>query len=538
MRPTQLIHSPSHRDVLVVLLMLLPGLGTTADAQPPVQVPAPQRASTQSEQASGRMLAKIGSLVEDMNEAEVELKIKMRRSRLMRMKEPIFRAAIADPTIVELVAYGTKELELIGKKTGSTSLTFWMGDENAPKILSVLVKVTKDEALVDEKRQEYGDLQDMINEMYPNSKIQIIPIADKVILRGQARDEKEAVLISQLVSKNAQQNFGRSYGQFAQQTGGAAEPFPDGNQPPVETVINQLIVPGEKQVMLKVRIAQLDRTATRALGANFDFTVKDFFFAGGFATGADAILTGMFNDSDFNLVLRALQANGSAKILAEPTLTTISGVPASFHSGGQFAVPTVVGVDGVGAATTQFQAFGTSLDFTPTVLDKDRIRLQVTPTFSTINSANAVQGIPGLDIQTTSTTVDLREGQVFAIAGLLQDQQASDIQQIPLLGDVPLLGQLFTTRNVSRSETELIVLVTPELVHPMDANEAPSLLPGMEVTEPDDLEFFVFRGIEGRPEIHHRSTVWPTFKSRLQRCGDKCRKSDCYFIQGPYGYSQ
>ena len=200
----------------------------------------------------------------------------------------------------------------------------------------------------------------------------------------------------------------------------------------------------------------------------------------------------------------------------------------------------MVGVGGVQAVSTSFKGFGTSLSFTPTVLDKDRIRLQVVPTFSTINTTNSVQGIFGLDTRTTSTTVDLREGQTLAIAGLIQEQQRGDKSFVPWIGELPVIGALFSKQTISRDETELVVLVTPELAHPMEPNEVPALLPGMEVTEPDDLEFFLYRRIEGNPNAPHRSTVWHNYRDRRcygtpQPCFDP--GSD-YYLSGPHGFSQ
>jgi pilus assembly protein CpaC len=406
------------------------------------------------------------------------------------------------------------------------------------------VHVTRDTAVEDQRRLEYGELQTMINEMFPDSKVQLIPVADKLIVRGQARDEQESVQIMQLVRRNA--SLGGGGGGFGGPTsaaqGDAAEPFPDGSTLPAATVISLLKVPGEKQVLLKVRIAELQRSALRALGTDFDLDVGDFFLQSVQAAGGNILATGTFDDDSFNLVLRALATNGTAKILAEPNVVTLSGKPASFVSGGEFAVPTVVGVGGAQAATTTFKSFGTQVQFLPTVLDKDRIRLQVTPTFSTLNPDNSVDGIFGLDTRTVSTTVDLREGQVLAIAGLLQEQQRGDLSRVPLVGDIPVVSTLFSDKSVSRDETELIVLVSPELVHPLDPERAPTLLPGMEVTEPDDYSFFVYGAIEGRPECHHRSTVWPLYRNRLCRCKqESCetyRASENYYVHGPHGFSE
>ena len=367
-------------------------------------------------------------------------------------------------------------------------------------------------------------------------------MADKVIIRGQARDEEEATQILSLLRQNTGGGSGAGLGGGAftpVSDGTVAEPFPDAGTLPRASLINMLEVPGEKQVMLKVRIAELKRSAMRQLGSDFSFDVGDFAFNSVLAGGGNLSLSGTFDNDSFSLMLRALETNGSAQILAEPNLVVISGRTATFLAGGEFAVPTTVGIGGVGAATTSFKSFGTQLAFTPTVLDKDRIRLQVAPTFSTLNPENSVGGIPGLDSRTVSTVVDMREGQVFAIAGLLQEQQRGDISRIPILGSIPGLNTLLANRSISRDETELLILVSPELVHPLEPEQAPVILPGMEVTEPNDLDFYWYGDIEGRPNHHHRSTVWPLYRSRLRRCGgvEGVRATDEYYIEGPVGFS-
>lgn len=491
--------------------------------------------------ASSELAEKVGSLVDEIVQQEAELDVPLRRSKILRMKQPIFRAAIADPSIVEIVAFGTREIEIIGKTSGTTTVTFWLGDEDNPSHLSLVINVEKDDSIEDRRRLEYGELQGMINEMFPNSRIQLIPIADKLIVRGQVRDEQEAAKILSLLRDNSTP-VSSSFGSFGSANAGtAAEPFPDASELPKAQVISLLNIPGEKQVMLKVRIAELKRSAVRQLGADFNFDVGDLMLSSALAGTGNIMATGTFNDDSFSLALNALTGNGSAKILAEPNLVVLSGQTADFISGGQFAVPTVVGVGGAQAATTEFKGFGTQLRFSPTVLDHDRIRLNVSPSFSTLNQANSVQGVFGVDTRSVNTTVELREGQVLAIAGLLQEQQSGESSRVPLLGETPLLRPIFENKTVSRDETELLILVSPELVHPMEAHEAPTILPGMEVTDPDDVDFFIYGDLEGRPGFHHRSTVWPLFRSRNCRCKDDfetINRSQQYYVHGDNGFSK
>ena len=499
--------------------------------------------SMAQESAAAAQAEKVNRLIDEVVSADVELEVTKRRSKILRLKQDVFRVAVADPSLIDFVAFGSREVEIIGKEAGSTTATFWVGKEENAQLLSVLVTVVRDDAVEDQGRKDFADLNSLVNEMFPNSRIQLIPIADKVIVRGQARDEQESVQIMSVIRKNADLlpsglgGFGASLA-----SGAAVDPFPDTRQAAVSrNLVNMLRIPGEKQVLLKVRIAELKRSAARELGANFKFDINEFGMESALATGANLITTGTFNDSSFKLELKALVRNGSAKILAEPNLVALSGHAATFLSGGEFAVPTVVGVGGAQAATTSFKGFGTSLNFLPTVLDKDRIRLQVTPTFSTLNRENSVGGVFGLDTRSASTVVDLREGQVFAIAGLLQEQQRGDSKRLPYIGDWKLFNLLTDSRSISRDETELIIMVTPELVHALEPSQVPAILPGMEVTEPTDHDFFFHGNIEGRPNCHHRSTVWPLYKKRMKQAGySECQavqKSEEFYIHGEHGFS-
>ena len=484
---------------------------------------------------------KVTSLVDEIVTAEVELEVSKRRSKILRMKQDIFRAAVADPSVLEFVAFGSREMEIIGKETGSTTVTLWLGDEQNARLLSMLVTVVKDDGVDHQRRLEYYELESMINEMFPNSRVQLIPVADKLIVRGQARDEEEATQILAVLGENTANVSVTSFANLLNE-GAAADPFPDASDNPDVKLIDLLEVPGEKQVMLKVRIAELQRSAGRELGADVAFDIKEFMFENILAGGGNFLATGTFSDGGFDLVLKALVSNGNAKILSEPNLVVLSGESATFLSGGEFAVPTVVGVGGAQAATTQFRGFGTSVNFTPTVLDKDRIRVRVAPSFSTLNKSNSVNGIPGVDTRSTSTVVDLREGQTLAIAGLIQEQQSAESTRLPFLGNVPGLNAITESKSVSRDETELLILVSPELVHPLEPSQAPQILPGMEVTEPNDLDFFFYGDLEGRNESHHRSTVWPLYKSRMKRCGyfecSKHHKANKYYLSGSHGFSQ
>ena len=292
-------------------------------------------------------------------------------------------------------------------------------------------------------------------------------------------------------------------------------------------VINLLRIPGVHQVVLRVKIAELNRTAARNFGVGLDLTfpvnsgslvLQSLLTA---STGQSVV--GTFDHNNLNFGIHYLEEHGVVRMLSEPTLVTLSGQPASFVAGGEFAVPTVVGVQGASGISTSFRAFGAIISFLPVVLDKDRIRLYVSPEFSKINSSLSSGGIPGLDTRAVTTTVEMRKGQTLAIAGLLDDSMTNSTS-----GDVPFLQQIFGARSTSKQETELIILVTPELVQPMDPEEVPPL-PGFDVTEPNNTDFYLKGRIEGCPTERYRSTVWPELRYRYNAGGSA-------MISGPYGH--
>lgn len=493
--------------------------------------------------------AKERSLIADILEPELILELDPRKSKLIRTKEPVSRFSVTHPGRVEVVQFSPTEFELIGGEPGETTLTLWFGDQPAEesRVLRYLVRVNIDTTEEDLAEMEYGVLQDKINELFPNSVVQLIPVAEKLIVRGQARDAEEAAQILQLLGAQATNQYGNILGpgSFAN-VGTPGRPALTPQDQAAQNIINLLQVPGEQQIMLKVRVAELSRTAVRNMGSNFQV------FGGDFSISSNLSVAGAFNavlsTDDLFLALQATKSNGYSKIIAEPNLITLNGRPATFVAGGQFAVPTVVGVEGAAAATTFFQSFGTQLFFVPTIVDKDRIRLQVTPTISSINTQNTVGGIPGLNTRTVSTTVDLREGQWLALAGLLEDRQSGSKTRVPLAGDIPILDAIFSQKEIDRSESELIILVSPELVSPLEAEEVPLILPGMEVTEPGDWAFYAFGRIEGHPDCHHRSTVFPNYQDAVLRArmaalheaklNARYQESEQFYVHGEHGFSR
>jgi pilus assembly protein CpaC len=263
-------------------------------------------------------------------------------------------------------------------------------------------------------------------------------------------------------------------------------------------------VTGNQQVMLAVRFAEVARDVVKQIGANTDilFQNGDVSIFGGFGTGPiiDPLSFGAagaaasFGDLTLNTVLDALEEQGVVKTLAEPNLIALSGDTASFLAGGEFPIP--VGQDRTGTGidiTIEFKEFGVSLSFTPTVLSDDLINLELFTEVSAIDERTAVifdnLRIPGLTTRRARTTVELGDGQSFAIAGLLRDDFSNELRKYPFLGDVPLLGNLFRSQRYQLNQTELVVIVTPYLVQP--APLAALRAPTDFFVAPTDVEFFL-----------------------------------------------
>lgn len=481
---------------------------------------------------------------EIIEESPEILTVQLRRSVLLRAGKDIYRTQVVDPQIADIIQFTPREISIIGKSEGTTSVTFWFRNGDGRPV-SYLVKVKPDAAERERVQQQYTMLEEVLAELFPDSKVELIAVADKLIVRGQAKDSEEAAQILAIVRGQVNQaNIGafNAFGSIAQGTAAQVLSADETGRAPSNriTVVNMLRVPGVQQVALRVKIAELNRTAARGFGIDVNAAIGDITTtAGGTVDGAGLFLNSMlnaaagnapavltnFDSNDIQLGLRYLSSSGVVKVLSEPTLVTMSGRPANFVAGGEFAVPTTVGVGGASAVTTDFRAFGVLISFLPTVLDKDRIRLQVSPEFSQIDANNSVNNIPGLNVRAVTTTVEMREGQTLAIAGLLDDSLVANKQ-----GDLPILSYIFGRRDVTRNETELIILVTPELVHPMEPEAVPPL-PGYDVTEPTCAEFYLRGHLEGDPTLQYRSTIWPRLRHRYQAGAPA-------MISGPFGHGQ
>jgi pilus assembly protein CpaC len=429
--------------------------------------------------------------IEEMPDTQEEMEIIHRRSQLMVARAPIARIAIADPNVVDVVQYSPNEIGIIGMNLGTTTLMMWFDNSRDPLIY--LVEVIRDPTFEDRIQADFGKLEKQLRILFPNSKVFLIPLQQRLVVKGQARDAEEAARILQIVRAAYSAAFG-NYAGFGNNNNN------NGNNNNNRPIVNLLEVPGNQQIMIHVTVAELSRGQLRTLGVDLDGLVNNgrHFLASSLG-GAGGALTGVFENGEVNLLINWLAGNRTAKILASPTLTVLSGHQASFLSGGEFPVPTIVGVGGAQGTSTSFRGFGTSLLVLPEVIDKDYIKMDITPEYSQISGSGG-GGVPSLSSRRVTTTVKLREGQTIVLAGLFGMTMTSEVNRIPFLGELPIIGPaLFNSKNADQGENELLITVTPELVHPMEPDEVPPY-PGFYVTAPNDIELYAYAKSEGYPD--------------------------------------
>ncbi|MBV8818118.1 MAG: pilus assembly protein N-terminal domain-containing protein [Acidobacteriaceae bacterium] len=384
--------------------------------------------------------------------------VTVNKSVVLEHAEGIRRLSISSPDIAEAVAVSSTELLLNGKSPGETTLILW--DSKNKRFIydvHVLASTSKLEAVRNELLKEVG------------SGATVTIEDSNVFLRGTVNDVTAAERAANIAS-----TLGR-----------------------VVNLLRVVVPPADPQILLKVRFANVSRAASSQLGFNFfsqnqkgisSTTTGEFgqtpsgLLSGGAGQGItlNTLLNIFYFRPDLNIgaVLQALEAKSLAQTLAEPNLLTVSGRQASFLAGGEFPFPTIQGGGaGVGQITIQFKEFGIRLNFVPTVTPRGTIDLEVSPEVSSLDYANGltVNGftVPGVATRRVKTEVELENGQSFVIAGLLDNELTHQLDKIPGIGNIPVLGKLFQSRNLSRSDDELLVMVTPQLVGPIPVGLKP-----------------------------------------------------------------
>ncbi len=448
--------------------------------------------------------------------------VTINKSRTITFPQPIKTATIASMAIADIKPMTDRSLYIQGKALGTTNISIF--DENMQLVEVIDLEVTIDT----------GTLQQKIRASTGNNTIRVSSSNGQVILSGTASD---AVAADRAVS------LAKSLVK------------------PVD-IVNAMTVAPSQQVMLKVRFLEASRQAERDLGVNWFGTNANG--SRGFSTGlgtpnilppttptpgtasintggisviksAGAILSAsggepfgvvlanlVNNGTNIDVMVSALETKGLVRSLAEPNLVALSGDTASFLAGGEFPVPIAVATTtGAGVTpTVEFKKFGVSLAFVPTVLGHGLINLRIAPEVSELDFSQAVQisgtTIPSLIVRNAQTTIELRDGQSFAIAGLLQTRGVRNIDQLPWIGSVPVLGALFRSSSFQNNESDLVIIVTPHLVQPGTPGDA--LATPLDQRLPsNDADFF----INGQLDVPKRYSDYVTSGG---------------YVKGPYGY--
>ncbi len=426
------------KHVRLALIVLLGGLtGGPALAQAPAQPATPPTPASQAQPEMPRVVLTAG------------------RSTVLASEFDITRIAITNPAVADAVVVAPREILIDGKTAGTISLILW-GGEGRRMQYDIVVQ------------QPIPDLQQRLQALFPGEDIVVTFNEDATILSGTVSNTNVMLRAAEIARAAGTKR----------------------------TVINMLQVPGgseSQQVLLQVRFAEVNRRVLQELGLNLIVNrtgwaarattqqfpapeVDDQANPGGIIFSDLLNLFYFDRDEGIGGIMRALHSTGAFQSLAEPNLIAYNGQEASFLAGGEFPVPVVQGNNG--SVTVQFKEFGIRLTFTPTIAG-DVIRLKVAPEVSALDFANGVSlggfRIPALTTRRAQTDVELRDGQSFAIAGLLDNVSQEDDSNIPFLSKIPIIGYLFKSKAERAAQTELMVLITPRLVRPLDPDEVPPL---------------------------------------------------------------
>lgn len=553
----------------------------------PLFSPTPKTVGT-TPTASPESRQKQGKHVSKLLDPELTLDLVAGQTRVMVLKTVPVRVQSGDDSTMTMTIANTKELLLQGKAVGTTVLNIWFGDKDDPakqETLTYLVRVYPDPEAKERLEKSYKQLEDDINKHFKDTSVRLKLLGDKLVVSGRVRDAQQGVQVMQIIRANFQTGSGGNGGLTTaggtNLGGGQASQIPlasplstfPGQSPPGlvgadpltalaapsldsyiasagNNIVNLLEVAGEQQVALRVIVAEVSRAAARSIGLNFSIrnnqgitvfrnSTGNVGFGGaggavgGGGGGAIANLSAILDGGNIPIAINALRTLSYAKSLAEPTLVTMNGQSANFLAGGQFPVPVIAGF-GVnnGLQGVSFIPFGVQLNFTPFITDRDRIRLQLNANVSArdvgIGTNIGGANVAGLNTRNVNTTVELRQGETLAVAGLIESNHGADATRTPLLGDVPFLNP-FSVNKHSAGEKELVIFITPELVRPLEAGEVPPL-PGSDILEPTDIEFYLFNRLEGRVGPY-RSTI-RTDWGRIRNF----EKVERAMLNGPSGY--
>src|SRR5438067_3104755 len=466
-----------------ILASVIFAIAVAASAQtsaPPQAAPeqsvAPQQAAPQQPQAAPQTQSTAQTQTSSQQNVSSEgqaLHILVGKSVVVNVQAPITRVLSSNPSVIETLATSPTEIVVEGPAAGSSSLILW-DQSGRSQMLDVTVDV------------DVSGLRSAIERTYPDQHIDVQADGGRLILTGKVTDPK---MIEDLAKMS---------GVYSNQ------------------IVNSLTlgISHDRQVLLEVKFAEVDRTKFAQFGVNLLSTgagntlgttttgqfggfgpqhITDIAgpgtHSGTFTT--DQTLNNVLTillfrfDIHFGAVIQDREQKSVLQILAEPNLMALNGQKATFLAGGEFPFPLVQPGNGFTAVTIQFKPFGVKLDFTGNISNDGTIRLHVAPEVSTLDFTNAlaIQGftIPAISTRRAETELELKDGQSFGIAGLLDNRAQAQLSKVPGIGDIPVLGQLFRSRNINKSNTELLVLVTPHIIDPVHTSTPPPANPKLSV---------------------------------------------------------
>lgn len=409
----------------------------TPAMQPPPNQPGAQAPMMQVQPAPPRPMQP------GLTPSRSMIEMKVGQGNLLTFALPVQTVLVANPNVLDVEMVSARSAYIYGVSSGTTNLFALSSSDQV--VAAANVRVSQDAAAA----------QREVMQVAPSSGGQMGYIQDRPVTTGTVSDLGSAMKLDALAQ------------QLGTDAGGA---------------MNLNTIKGSQQVGIRVRFAEVQRTAVENLGVNWQamFDIGKFnigLVSGGFpaAIGGAGTANAGYHSGGNNIdaVIDALQREGLVSILAEPTLTAVSGESANFLAGGEFPIPVPQGDRTV---TIEYKQFGVSLSFVPTVLPGDRIAMRVKPEVSELSDDARVESdgvsVPSLIVRRAETTIELASGQTFALAGMFQRNMSNSADKIPVLGDVPILGKLFQSSRYKRNETELVILITPYLMKPAETPQA------------------------------------------------------------------
>lgn len=455
-----------------------------------------------------------------------DMLVPVSRSVLVEVPVEMGEVIVADPEVADIYVHGKNKLSVLGKSLGRTTVRVFDPQNKLIRTVDVLVGY------------DLPAIRKALKGFLPYEAVGVEMVNSNIALTGQVSSISAADKAVKIVNEFVEPAFSEKKGKSA--SGG-------GNKKFSTKVINLMSVTAGQQVMLRVRVGEMKRTAMRNLGLNLQAIRAGADSSFSIATGggidafikhsdpaedlpfgaytvprdgsgaARGIVGGTFLNSHGNGIsglLEALERDGLFKVLAEPNLVAMSGEKAKFLAGGEFPIPLA---DNEGNINVEFKTFGVSVNFVPTVLSESRIRIQVKPEVSELSTEGAVTvgglTIPALSTRRASTTVELAPGESFMIAGLILDQMKSTVEQLPGAGEIPILGALLRSTAYQREETELVLAITPYLVDPMLSGDVK--LPTDEFKPASVMESFFYGALGSISDDAERVSQTPSLEGPI-----------------------